>query len=200
VGSIVMTMGQAFAMRPPRVTAGPTIQVFGDSTMDSELGAYPYWLARWGARVTNRAVGGTNSVELRNGTDGLNAAWPGSVSADYVVINHGLRDGYVGFPAAFTPLEDYIENLEYFADNPGGATVIFQTPNPSTDLGRDMAPYAEAMRDVAAAKGCALIDVYTQFMLQPNWHARIPDGTHPDAQALRYIVNLCAAPIIDALV
>ncbi len=199
MGSIIRTILDAKALIRPQPKAGPIIQVFGDSTMDSEIGAYPYWAERWGSRIINRAVGGTNSVALRNGTDGLNAAWPGSVNADYVVINHGLRDGYVGFPEAFTPLDDYIDNLEFFADNSNGATVIFQTPNPSTDVGRDMAPYAEAMREVAAEKGCQVIDVFALFQLQPAWHTRIPDGTHPDAAGLRFVANMCAAPIIDVL-
>lgn len=185
--------------QPAATCTAPTIQLFGDSTLDEPLGAAPYWIAKWGARVTNRAVGGTNSRELRAGLDGKNLPWPGSVQADVVVINHGLRDGYTPFPAAFTPLAEYRDNLRFFAAHSAGARVIFQAPNPSTKEGRDMAPYAQAMREVAAEVGSQVIDVYACFQQQADWRARIPDGTHPDAEGLRYIVNVCAAPVIEAL-
>lgn len=175
-----------------------TLQLFGDSTLDSELGASPYWIAKWGSRVSNRAVGGTNSRELIAGTDGLNPPWPQAVSAKYVVVNHGLRDGYVVLPETFTPMDQYIANLRTLA-NAAGAEVIFQTPNPSTKAGRDMAPYAQAMRDVAAERGLRVIDVFACFQHQPNWQSRLPDQTHPDADGLRYIVDTCVAPVIETL-
>lgn len=184
----------------PATPCAPTIQLFGDSTMAPELGAGPLWIAKWGPRVTNRAVGGTNSTALRTGTDGLNAPWPMSVNADYVVINHGMRDGFIPFPQAFTPLEQYKDNLRFFRDHNGGAEVIFQTPNPSTILPeRDMAPYAAAMKEVAAEKGNKVIDVYACFQQQPNWEQRIPDKTHPDQQGLQYVVDTCVTPVVEAL-
>jgi lysophospholipase L1-like esterase len=99
-----------------------------------------------------------------------------------------------------TPLtiDQYKANLRILAKAPG-ATAIFQTPNPSTLPGRDMAPYAQAMREVAAEFGLRVIDVFTCFQTQPNWVERIPDGTHPDELGLRYIVNICAAPVIESL-
>jgi lysophospholipase L1-like esterase len=175
-----------------------TLQLFGDSTMDEEIGAAPHWIAKWGPRIVNRAVGGTNSSALVDGYDGLNAPWPASTTAKYAVINHGLNDGYLPFPRAYTPLPEYIENLRTLASAPG-AEVIFQTPVPATRNDRDMTLYAQAMRDVAAEKGLKVIDVFACFQRQPNWQARIPDGTHPDAEGLRYIVETCAAPVVEAL-
>lgn len=182
----------------PQAVCQPTIQLFGDSTLDEEIGAAPYWIARFGNRVTNRAVGGTNSTALVNGTDGLNIPWPGSVNAQYAVINHGLRDGYLPFPHAYTPIEQYRANLRTLSVAPG-TEVIFQTPNPSTIAARDMTPYAQVMREVAAERGLKVIDVHACFQQQPNWQARVPDGTHPDAQGLQYIVNTCVAPVVQAL-
>lgn len=180
----------------PEPECKPTIQLFGDSTFDAELGASPYWIARWGSRVTNRAVGGTNSRELRAGIDGKNLPWPGSVAADVVVINHGLRDGYTPYEWAYTPLPEYIANLRHFADNANGAKVIFQTPLPSTIPARDMTDYAQAMRDVAEEKGLDVIDVFACFKTLPNYASHLPDGTHPD-EAGKVKMTECAAPLVE---
>lgn len=176
----------------------PTIQLFGDSTTDDELGSGPQWIERWGPRVSNRAVGGTNSTALRDGTDGLNIPWPGSVNAQYVVISHGLNDGYLPFPRAYTPLPQYIENLRFFADHASGAEVIFQTPLPSFRHDRDMTLYAQAMRDVAAEKGLRVIDVFACFQQQSDWQSMLPDEVHPNEPGKVRMVE-CAAPVVEAL-
>ena len=179
---------------PEATKALPRIQLFGDSTMYT---AAPYWIERWGSHIENRARSGTGSTALIHGTDKLNAPWPMSVSAPYYVVNHGLNDGYVGLKS-FIGLDQYRENLRTLAKAPG-ATAIFMTPVPSTRPGRDMAPYANVMREVAAEHGLRVIDVYVCFQTQPEWKARIPDMTHPDADGLRFIVNQCAAPVIESL-
>lgn len=175
----------------------PRIQLFGDSTMRT---AGVFWQERWGAdKIENRAKDGTGSAKLIAGTDRRNKPWPQSVTAPFYVVNHGMNDGYL-YSRRNDPLtiDQYKANLRILAHAPG-ATAIFQTPNPSTLDGRDMAPYAQAMREVAAEFGLRLIDVFACFQTQPNWVDRIPDGTHPDEQGLRFIVNQCAAPVIERL-
>lgn len=170
----------------------PRIQLFGDSTMHA---AAPYWVERWGSRIEDRAKGGSSSTQLIAGTDKVNPEWPKAVDAPYYVVNHGLNDGWA---TGRINIAQYKANLRILAKAPG-ATAIFMTPNPSTLVGRDMVPYARAMREVAAEFNLRLIDTYACFQRQPNWRQRLPDGTHPDEQGLRFVVKECAAPVIDSL-
>lgn len=178
----------AQAYEPPR------IQLFGDSTMHA---AAPYWVARFGTRIEDRSRGGTSSTQLLAGTDKTNKPWPQSVSAPYYVVNHGLNDGYMGL-RTYISLDQYRANLRRLATAPG-SVAIFMTPVPSTRPGRDMGPYAQVMREVAAEHGLRVIDAYACFQRQPDWQQRLPDMTHPDAQGLSFVVNTCAAPVIQAL-
>ncbi len=50
--------------------------------------------------------------------------------------------------------------------------------------------YAQAMRDVAAAKQVELIDVYDAFQQDTGRLDYFPDGLHPDARGHRVIANL----------
>lgn len=174
--------------------AKPRIQLFGDSTMST---AAPYWQERWGERIENRAKGGSSSTQLITGTDKVNPPWPSAVSASYYVVNHGLNDGFIGLPT-FIDTDTYRANLRTLASAPG-SRAIFMTPIPSTTPGRDMAPYAKVMVEVAAERGLQVIDTYACFKRQADWQQRIPDGTHPDEQGLRFIVKECAAPVIESL-
>ncbi len=175
----------------PIVAAAPkTLQLFGDSTMRVISGQL---IARYGAgRVENRARDGTSSTQLIAGTDTVNLPWPQSTTATYAVVNHGLNDGY---RSAAIPLDQYRTNLETLAAAPR-TTMIFQTPLPSTAIGRDMTAYAQVMREVADKHGLRLIDVFECFQRQPDWRARFKDGTHPDAAGLAAMVE-CMAPVLD---
>lgn len=177
------------------VCEAPRIQLFGDSTLRT---AAPYWVERFGSRIENRARDRTSTTELLTGTDGLNKPWPQSVNAPYYVVNFGLNDGWRRPGNDWATVAQYRANLERLASAPG-ARAIFQTPNPSLLENRGMAPYARAMREVAAERGIPVIDVFACFKDQPNWEQRLPDGTHPDEQGLRYIVDNCVAPVVEAL-
>lgn len=50
--------------------------------------------------------------------------------------------------------------------------------------------YAQAMRDVAADKRVALVDVYRAFDQNPERLQYFPDGLHPDARGHRVIADL----------
>src|SRR6185312_3542923 len=111
--------------------------------------------ARFGAGatlVTSRAVPGTTSQQLRDGTDGTNAPWPQSVAADIIVVNHGINDMQASAAALPETMATYRANLAYFAAHTNGAQLVLETPNVvggwwSTTPGT--APYAQTMRDVA---------------------------------------------------
>lgn len=50
--------------------------------------------------------------------------------------------------------------------------------------------YAQAVRDVAAEKNVALVDVYNAFQQDPARLDCFPDGLHPDARGHRLIADL----------
>lgn len=174
------------------VAAPPRIELFGDSTLRMvgfELTkVYP-------GRIENRAVNGTSSSMLIAGADGLNAPWPQSVDAPYVIVNHGLADGYAYYGQLTQ--EQYRANLEILASAPG-AKVIFQTPLPSTAPGRDMTAYAQTMREVAAERGLRLIDMFACFAAAPDYPSLFKDGTHPTDAGLQVMVA-CMKPTLDTL-
>lgn len=176
----------------PAAAHQATLQLFGDSTLHLMA---PLIVARYGAgRVEDRSKGGSSSTQLLAGTDGINLAWPQSVTADYILINHGLNDG---FTVKRVSLEQFRGNLERLIAAPG-TTPILQTPLPSTTPLRDMAGYAEVTRQVAAAHGLQLVDMFACFQEQPGWRDRLPDGTHPDAQGVQAMAE-CAEPVLDAV-
>lgn len=173
----------------------PTIQLFGDST---QVLAAPYWMERWGPRVTSNAVGGTTSRQLLAGTDGLNKPWPQSVTSDVVVIKHGTNDATLYYVR--TPIEQYKDNLRAFARNTS-AFVVFETPDPATTAERSVSvpPYAQAMREVAAELHAPLIDTDACWRKHEGWQGFLYDGTHATAEGSQYTVNVCAAPVVEAL-
>jgi lysophospholipase L1-like esterase len=59
--------------------------------------------------------------------------------------------------------------------------------------------YAQAMRDVAAEKGVALVDVYRAFGENPGRLDYFPDGLHPDARGHRVIADVLAGPLEQVL-
>jgi lysophospholipase L1-like esterase len=173
----------------------PRIQLFGDSTM---AGAAIFWQELFGERIESRAKGGGTTTKLLTGTDGRNEPWPRPVAAPYYVVNFGLNDA--GKPSrGGISVDQYKANLRVLATAPN-SRAIFQTPNPATSVGReDVGIYANAMRQVAREYNLPVIDVYACFQRQPDWRDRLPDGTHPDEQGYRYIVDVCVEPVITML-
>lgn len=190
---------QATPAPPPAPAAAKfvRIQLFGDSTVDQEAA---YWQSKWPGHVISNAVGGTTSAQLRAGTDGSNLPWPNSVddTADYVVIGHGANDSTY---AAGSTVEQFKDNLRFFARNAKHAKVIFMTPLPSTTPWRMdvLPPYAQAMRDVAKEVGAMLIDRDTCWRVRPDWQSLLYDGTHATPDGRQWSVANCAAPVIEPL-
>lgn len=151
---------------------------------------------RFGAgavQVLNYAVAGTNSTQLRAGTDGVNAPWPAPVpaNADLVIVNHGINDEGV------TPLAAYRANLTAFASI--APVMVIQTPSP-TFRPAENAAYAQVGREVAAAEGVALADVhgYVSGVADPAQY--FPDGIHPNDAGYQLIVNNVTLPALMPLV
>lgn len=192
------------------------IQLFGDSTMygydgSSSTGAraavYPELALqkamdeKFGAgavAVTTRAVNGTLTRNLLEGSDGVNKPWPGSVDADIVVLNYGINDRYTDMPA-----ETYKANLRKLAVAP--AKVVFQTPLPvwnvkySTYLDLSFAP---EMKAVAAELNVPVADASAFALSIPNWNssAYAQDSAHPNSAGYQAIVSNVLAPTLMPMV
>lgn len=181
------------------------VQLFGDSTLHDSI----EWTRRFDkdgrsalqvemdnrfgrGRVTieNRAVGGTNSMQLLAGTDGLNKPWPQSVNADLVIFNHALND--IGRES----MTEYQANLRTVGSS--GVLVMFQTPNPTTDT--QAGPYAAAIADTAHALRAPGADVYGYVSALPDWPSRLIDTTHPNPDLYLEIVRKVQAPAVALLV
>ena len=188
----------AVAARPVR------IQLFGDSTQfgydgrsDDRVPHPPAAVLqglmdrRFGAGavvVTERAVPGTTAAELLAGKDGRNRPWPAEVAADIVVVNHALNDA-----RTHVPIADYGATLRRFH------ATVYETPNPVT-VGWPYAPYAAAMRDVAAKEHAPVADVERWMAAQPHWQRRLTDGIHPDDATYGDIVREVLMPVLEPLV
>ena len=144
--------------------------------------------------VENRAVPGTTSTELVNGTDGLNRAWPGSVTGDIVLVNHGINDSKAGLS-----LDDYQKNLRILGAAPG-AVVILETPNPIHDHVYETDSYAAAMRSTAATSGLGVADTNAYVKTFDPWAPLVSDGIHPDRYLYVLIAQDVLAPVITPLV
>lgn len=190
------------------------IQLFGDSTQAGyEGGAVPSALAvhtpavglqqaldaRFGASttlVTSRAVPGTTSQQLRDGTDGTNAPWPQSVAAEIVMINHGINDMQASADAVPETMATYRANLEFFAAHTNGAQLVLETPNVVQGWApTGTAPYAQTMRDVAKAVGAPVAD--TQAISDTSM---LGDWAHPTDAGYVTIVSRSLAPTVAPLV
>ncbi|MBR7538726.1 hypothetical protein KC221_21250, partial [Mycobacterium tuberculosis] len=116
------------------------------------------------------AVSGTTSAQLRAGTDGSNLPWPNSVddNADYIVIGHGANDSTY---AAGSTVDQFKDNLRFFARNAKHAKVIFMTPLPSITPWRMdvLPPYAQAMRDVAKEVAAVLASRFDRQRGRRRW-------------------------------
>jgi lysophospholipase L1-like esterase len=181
------------------------IQLFGDSTQwgyddrtDKPVAEPPVAVlqsamdARFGAGaviVTERAVPGTTSGQLLNGTDGRNRPWPREVDADIVVVNHALNDSNEHVPLA--TYERQIAALH---------PTVFETPNAIT-VDWPAPPYVAAMRRVAAQQHAPVADVDAWMRARPNWKSLLSkDGLHPTQAGYREIALKVLMPTLEPLV
>jgi hypothetical protein len=148
--------------------------------------------ARFGAGaviVTERAVPGTTSGQLLNGTDGRNRPWPREVDADIVVVNHALNDSNEHVPLA--TYERQIAALH---------PTVFETPNAIT-VDWPAPPYVAAMRRVAAQQHAPVADVDAWMRARLDWKALLStDGLHPTQAGYREIVLKVLMPTLEPLV
>lgn len=133
-------------------------------------------------QVRNEGVNGTTACDLLNGTDGRHAEWSQQMQkspAKYVIVNFAINDQWKHDLAAYSSC---LQNLARIARQ-SGKRMIFETPNPTRDSGKDgLDVYVDAMRSVAAREGVPVIDQYRYLTEQLNGQpptAFSPDGLHP---------------------
>jgi len=174
--------------------------------------------------VINAGAGGdtTESGRARCEADVL------ATDPDLVIIQLGINDAAVDVwrdppaTASRVPLDRYRENLESFVDTlqARGARVILMTPNrirwsdqtralygkPPYDpadpdgFAVTMPPYVEAVRQVAAAKGVTLIDVWAAYQEYDAVEGQsmdelLLDGMHPNAAGHRLVADRLLAAV-----
>ena len=185
--------------QPCTPTVPVTVQLFGDST---QVAAYNYGFLQdemntqfgvGAVHIVLAAVSGTNSTNLVEGTDGLNARWPASVTANIAIVNHGINDQRV-----LTTLAQYRANLITFTNS--SAVIVLETPNPLHSVAWSNPAYNSVMRDVAVATKAPIADVETYVLGLRNWQANIPDGVHPDATLHALIAKNVIAPTLKPLI
>lgn len=161
-----------------------TVQVFGDSigvryaaALQAEADAQR---GPGAVLVEDRAVSGTNSNKLINGTDGKNKPWPAGAGADLILVNHGTNDRTLNNP-------NYLANLQQFAA--AGAVIIVPLPRPSIGAG------ADAFRDAALTiPGAVDANSYTQAI--NGWQLLFPDDIHQVPELSRRIAKDLLMPLV----
>lgn len=174
------------------------LDYFGDSTVIGALTSNtdssrppPSWVSLPGFTVVNRGLRGDSTqwlLDYHSTRDG----WAGMLKdspADTVIINHAINDRN-----ALVPIATYKANLEqiaWLASDIYKKRLILETPNPidyTVSGALPISDYAQAMREVAAARGLAVIDQYTYLSgligSQPIT-GFMPDGVHPNDYTYR---------------
>jgi len=164
----------------PTSTRMPTIYLAGDSTVQSYNSSY-YPQAGWGqviyeyftsdVKFVNKAIAGRSSknfVEQGRLDEILNVIQEG----DYLFIQFGHNDATISNPDRYAaPYTTYKEYLAKFVDGARakGAIPVLITPvarlnYKNNTYVNDFPDYCNAMKQVAAEKNCAIIDLMTKCL------------------------------------
>jgi lysophospholipase L1-like esterase len=155
--------------------AAPIVYLAGDSTV-ATYGSGNYPQQGWGARIkdmfssgvtfNNRAIGGRSSKSFVD--EGRLAAILGVIKpGDYLFVQFGHNDGYSDPRLHTDPYTSYKTYLAMYIDlaRQYGAIPVLVTPmgkrhySSSGAFLNDFADRAAAMKELAAEKNCALIDL-----------------------------------------
>lgn len=132
--------------------------------------------------VRNEGVNGSTACALLKGEDGRHLPWREQMAASkakYVLVNFAINDQWK------YDLDTYKSCLRTLARTAKqhGKQMVFETPNPTRDSGRDgLDVYVDAMKAVAAQESVPVIDQYKylmEFLGGQHPNAICPDGLHP---------------------
>lgn len=178
------TLNVTAATTPPP-PASTTVHIIGDSTV-AKYEARFYPLTGWGDRIgryfksnivfKDFAVGGTSAKSFNNSF--FAPVLAGIKSGDYLFIQFGHNDCCSSDQSVASPAQtEYKQYLRQYIDNARakGATPVLITPmnsrnyvNTRFEYNPSLAPYAEAMRQVASEKSVALIDLASKSLAYLN--------------------------------
>ncbi len=164
----------------PTSTYNPTIYLAGDSTVQSYNASY-YPQAGWGQMISNyftsdvkfanRAIAGRSSKSFV--VDGrLDEILTSIKKDDYLFIQFGHNDATISKPERYAaPYTTYKEYLAKYIDGARekGAIPVLITPVARLNYingtyKNDFPDYCAAMKQVAAEKNCAIIDLMTNSL------------------------------------
>jgi lysophospholipase L1-like esterase len=180
---------------PTGVQLAAVIDVYGDSTTAGWDGATLTYTAQTAPKVLADLTGATvnNYGESGAEADDRLPTWAATMAAsnaDVVVLAYGMND------ASRCDAGRFRDNLNGLIDGvPSGKRVVLQTPNYAWETGSvDAAKvvcvrqFAQVVRDVAASRGLAVIDVYalTEPLVTAD-PSLMPDGNHPTEALYRHI-------------
>jgi lysophospholipase L1-like esterase len=131
--------------------------------------------------VNNLGLSGQTACELLAGTN-LENDWATEMDtspATVVILNHGINDAVSQNRVSLDQYRTCLTSLATIARTEG-KRVIFETPNPIADQD-SLAPFVQAMRDVAATQNLPVIDQYATLNQKYGGDAGLitRDGLHP---------------------
>jgi lysophospholipase L1-like esterase len=180
---------------PTGVQLAAVIDVYGDSTTAGWDGATLTYTAQTAPKVLADLTGATVNNYGVSGAEADDrlptwAATMAASNADVVVLAYGMND------ASRCDAVRFRDNLNGLIDGvPASKRVVLQTPNYAWETGSvDAAKvvcvrqFAQVVRDVAASRGKAVIDVYalTEPLVTAD-PSLMPDGNHPTEALYRHI-------------
>ena len=149
--------------------------------------------------VSERAVSGTTTRQLLEGTDTRNRPWPAEVATDVVLVNFGINEQRTGVSVEHyeADLTELGRRLHMTAPH---AVLVFETPNPVHRYAWASDAYAVAMRRVAIALKTPLADVNHFLGARADWQGLVPDGAHPADATYLLLVRDVLMPVLVPIV
>lgn len=187
------------------------IEVFGDSTtagtflVDGEQKfvwrneiQHLQWIMEehfggWTVGVVNNGIGGTQAMQLWEGSGGYASPWESRMSqceADIIVLNYGLNDAfYYEAPVEWTPsvspdvFSDILTRIIVTARS-AKKEVVVQTPNPTKwqpSPWSAIYAYVERIHAISRDMRVPLVDQFHFLQQVPDWKSMLAeDGVHPN--------------------
>jgi lysophospholipase L1-like esterase len=145
--------------------------------------------ARWpsGVTVAQTSQGGAATHDRLDGTDSV-PPYPRGIVGNVYITNYGVNDALQR-----VPVETYKANLRQVLTL-SGTSVIMQTPTPVVPV--DVAPYADAAREVAAELNLPVADANTVVHDLADWRDMLVDGVHPNDALYQQMMSNAVVPAV----
>lgn len=148
--------------------------------------------AEYGDRVVvkNEGIGGIQSSDALNGTDGIHQSWESVMAkshAQIVTLNFGLGDAYLfsrpepgKISASPQEYKCVMGELVRIAREHGKTVVIYE-PNPSCHPAREtgMPYYVMHLDQLGHEMNIPMASQFWALLATPNWRELLSDCTHP---------------------